>query len=178
MKDPIVHKSKHLSLVLRHQPESVGLTLDSAGWVEVAALLPAMKWSMDDLEAVVRDNNKKRFEFNEDKTRIRACQGHSVEVDLEYEEKEPPDCLYHGTSKDIFDVLEREGLKKMQRHHVHMSSDVKTALIVARRRRNPIVLEIWTDQMFYDGYKFFLSTNGVWLTDHVPSWYFQFVDLT
>jgi putative RNA 2'-phosphotransferase len=167
MKDPIVHKSKHLSLVLRHKPESVGLTLDSAGWVLVAALLPAMKWSMEDLERVVSDNNKKRFEFNEDKTQIRASQGHSVEVDLEYEEKEPPKTLYHGTSKDILEVLFRDGLKKMQRHHVHMSPDVATAFIVARRRPNPVVLEIWAHHMFLDGHKFYLSTNGVWLTEAV-----------
>ncbi len=184
MRDPLVSKSKYLSLILRHKPETVGLTLDPHGWIGVSDLLKAMKWSMEDLEHVVADNNKKRFEFSEDKLRIRASQGHSVEVDLAYEEKIPPDVLYHGTSRDILHILEKEGLKKMQRHHVHMSPDVKTALIVARRRKNPIVLEIWTNMpevegdMFRDGFKFYLSTNGVWLTDHVPSAYFRVLDMT
>lgn len=167
-KDPVVRRSKHLSLVLRHDPASVGLTLDAAGWVEVDKLLPAMKFTREQLDEVVNENNKKRFEFSPDGTKIRASQGHSVEVDLGYEEKAPPERLYHGSSKDILDVLLREGLKKMQRHHVHLSPDVATALIVARRRANPIVLEVFAQTMVSEGHKFYLSTNGVWLTEHVP----------
>ena len=171
MKDPIVHKSKHLSLVLRHKPESVGLTLDPAGWVSVQALLPAMHMSMEELEQVVADNNKKRFEFNADKTQIRACQGHSVDVVLGYDEKIPPDILYHGTSQDFHYAIMTEGLQKMQRHHVHLSADKETALIVARRRRSPIILKVDSSAMKLDEYKFFLSTNGVWLVENVPPKY-------
>jgi putative RNA 2'-phosphotransferase len=147
----------------------VGLILDTAGWVEVAKLLPAMKFTRDQLDEVVHENNKKRFEFSADGTKIRASQGHSVDVDLGYEEKEPPKTLYHGTSGDILDVLMREGLKKMARHHVHLSQDVDTALLVARRRKSPMVLEVFAQAMVGAGHKFYLSTNGVWLTDHVPS---------
>ena len=171
MKDPIVQKSKHLSLVLRHKPESVGLTLNSAGWASTTALLSAMKWSMTDLELVVSDNNKKRFEFNSDKTQIRASQGHSVGVDLGYEEKTPPKVLYHGSSGKFYDAIMATGLQKMQRHHVHLSADTDTALVVARRRNKPIILKVDAEKMNLDGFVFYLSTNGVWLVDSVPSKY-------
>lgn len=172
-KDPIVRRSKHLSLVLRHDPTSVGLTLDAAGWVEVEKLLPAMRFTRAQLDEVVHENNKKRFEFSSDGKMIRASQGHSVDVDLGYEEKTPPTRLYHGTSKDLLDILMREGLRKMARHHVHLSPDVDTALIVARRRKNSIVLEVFAQTMVGEGHKFYLSTNGVWLTDHVPPGRFE-----
>ena len=178
-KDALVRRSKHLSLVLRHDPASVGLTLDGAGWADVDKLLPAMKLTREQLEEVVRDNNKKRFEFSPDGAKIRASQGHSVDVDLGYEEQTPPKTLYHGTSKSLLDTLIVEGLKKMQRHHVHLSVDVPTALTVAKRRPGaPMVLEVWADRMHADGHKFYLSTNGVWLTDHVPSKYFDLLDMT
>lgn len=167
-KDPVVRRSKHLSLVLRHDPASVGITLDEAGWTDVPKLLTAMKMSREQLEEVVENNNKKRFEFSPDKSRIRASQGHSVDVDLGYEEKTPPERLYHGTSGTILHLLQQEGLKKMDRHHVHLSPDVDTALVVARRRQSPIVLEVSAQTMASEGHKFYLSTNGVWLTDHVP----------
>ncbi len=171
-KDPLVRRSKHLSLVLRHDPASVGLTLDAAGWVDVAKLLPAMKFTREQLDEVVHENNKKRFEFSPDGLKVRASQGHSVDVDLGYEEKEPPKALYHGTSKNLLAQLIDEGLKKMQRHHVHLSADVPTALNVARRRSGPpMVLEVFADMMHAAGFKFYLSTNGVWLTEHVPSKY-------
>lgn len=177
--DPLVRRSKHLSLVLRHDPASVGITLDSAGWTDVAALLPAMRLTMEQLVEVVENNNKKRFEFNAERTRIRASQGHSVDVDLGYEEKEPPKTLYHGTSKSLLDTLMTGGLKKMARHHVHLSKDVKTALDVARRRPGPaMVLQVSADTMYADGFKFFLSNNGVWLVDHVPGKYLVPVDMT
>ncbi len=172
MKDAIVHKSKHLSLVLRHKPESVGLTLDSSGWVRVERLLAAMKWSMQDLEHIVADNNKKRFEFSEDKTKIRACQGHSVDVELGYEPKTPPDILYHGTSRDFLPAIVSSGLQKMKRHHVHLSSDMETASIVAKRRPRPMIFQVAASRMLE--HKFYLSTNGVWLVDHVPFQYLSF----
>ena len=170
-KDPLVRRSKHLSLVLRHDPASVGLKLDPAGWVYVNELLAAVKMTADQLEEVVEKNGKKRFEFNLERTRIRASQGHSVDVDLGYEEKEPPHRLYHGTTKDILDTLHREGLRSMARHDVHLSADVDTAALVAKRRPNPVILEVFSKQMFEDGLKFRLSTNGVWLTEHVPPKY-------
>jgi putative RNA 2'-phosphotransferase len=177
-KDPLVRRSKHLSLVLRHDPGSVGLTLDSAGWVDVAKLLPAMKLTRVQLDEVVRDNNKKRFEFSPDGLQIRASQGHSVAVDLGYEEQAPPKTLYHGTSKKLLDDLIVDGIKRMARQHVHLSKDVETAVDVGRRHGPPVVLEIWANKMHADGYKFYLSTNGVWLTDHVPSKYFDMLDVT
>jgi putative RNA 2'-phosphotransferase len=166
--DPLVRRSKHLSKVLRHDPDSVGIKLDAAGWTSVAGLLPAMKLTMAELEEVVEDNNKKRFEFNADKTMIRASQGHSVDVDLGYEKKTPPDVLYHGSSATFEAEIMIKGLLKMSRHHVHLSADTATALTVARRRPSPIIFDVLAKEMLAEGHEFFLSTNGVWLTEHVP----------
>lgn len=176
MSKELVRRSKHLSLVLRHDPASVGLTLDAAGWVDVDKLLSAVKITRAQLEDVVANNDKKRFEFDSAKTKIRASQGHSVEVDLGYEEKTPPDYLYHGTSKDILDVLLREGLKPMDRHDVHLSDNAGTARIVALRRKNPVVLIVSSGLMAKSGQAFRLSTNGVWLTSHVPAKYLGLFD--
>ncbi len=176
--DPVVRRSKFLSLVLRHKPETVNITLDAAGWIEIAVLLPAVKMSRAQLDEILHENRKKRFELSPDGLRIRASQGHSVDVELGYEEKTPPETLYHGTSKNYFDSLRAHGILKRERHHVHMSPDVPTARIVARRRPNPIVLWIEADNMAADGFKFYLSTNGVWLTEHVPPKYFDVLDLT
>jgi putative RNA 2'-phosphotransferase len=170
-KDPLVRRSKHLSLVLRHEPGSVGLTLDEHGWVDIAKLLPAMNLTRDQLDEVVNKNDKKRFELSLDGLRIRASQGHSVEVDLGYEEKAPPDQLFHGTSTKFLDVIMREGLKPMERHDVHLSADADTAMLVAKRRPPPVILEVASKQMSADGLKFRLSTNGVWLTSHVSPKY-------
>jgi len=170
-KDPLVRRSKHLSLVLRHDPGSVGIALDAAGWVDVAVLLPAMKLTGEQLEELVAKNEKKRFEFNENRTRIRASQGHSVDVELGYEEKVPPAKLYHGTSMDLLGVIRADGLKPMARHDVHLSDSIDTAILVARRRSKPCVLSVRSDLMSFDGLKFQLSTNGVWLTAHVAPSY-------
>lgn len=168
--DPLIKKSKRLSKVLRHDPSSVGLKLDAAGWTPVLTLLPAMHLTMEELEQVVADNNKKRFEFNEDKSLIRASQGHSVEVELGYEEKTPPSLLFHGTSTQNFGAIfsEKNGLLKMGRHQVHLSADEATALVVARRRPQPVILHVAAGRMAQQGLKFYLSTNGVWLTECVP----------
>lgn len=170
-KDPLVRRSKHLSLVLRHEPGSVGLTLDAAGWAVVAELLPAMKLTTDQLEEVVGKNDKKRFEFNADKTKIRACQGHSLKVELGYFPAIPWDVLFHGTTYEAYKIIAIEGLKKMDRHHVHLSIDVETALKVARRRPGPLVLRVDAKRMTEDGLVFYLSSNGVWLTDAVAPTY-------
>lgn len=168
--------SKFLSLVLRHKPEEIGISLDESGWTNVKKLLQALtscgrKITMEELEYVVDNNNKKRFSFNDNKTKIRANQGHSVNVDLGYEEKIPPAVLYHGTATRFMDSIFKEGLKKMNRHHVHLSSDEETAISVGKRHGNPIVFSVIAGEMHRAGYKFFLSENGVWLTEHVPMEY-------
>jgi putative RNA 2'-phosphotransferase len=173
----VVKQSKFLSLILRHKPETVGLILGSAGWALVSDILTKCDMSMTELEVVVEQNDKKRFEFSEDKTKIRASQGHSVDIDLDYVSTVPPKHLFHGTTnKAIFQIL-MHGIKKMQRHHVHMSSDRETAITVGRRKGDPYVLTVKSQEMYLDGYKFYQSTNGVWLTDYVPEKYLEKVDL-
>lgn len=171
--------SKYLSLVLRHQPDAIGLTLDEAGWTEVGDLLKRMnaagrRCTREQLETVVRENDKQRFQFNEDKTRIRATQGHSVDVDLGYEEATPPNELVHGTPDRCVELIREGGLKKMQRHHVHLHCDKSLAANVGQRRGKPVVLTIDARGMFEAGHKFFVTPNDVWLTDHVPPEFIQF----
>lgn len=170
--------SKFLSLILRHKPETVGLTLDSNGWVEVEKLLEACArkgnaFSREELEEVVRTNEKKRFAFDENRMRIRASQGHSIEVEIEFEEKKPPKALYHGTAERNVETIKQKGLMKMRRHHVHLSSDVETALSVGRRYGKPIVFKVKTEEMLTRGYKFYVSENDVWLTDEVPPMFLE-----
>jgi putative RNA 2'-phosphotransferase len=171
--EQLVRKSKHLSSILRHRPEKAGITLTEAGWASVSALLLSMNLTKAELDQVVAENNKNRFEYSEDGMFIRARQGHSVEVDLGYPEAVPPDTLYHGTSRQTVPVILRDGLKKMLRHHVHMSPDVKTAEVVARRRPKPVILTVDSKAMSAAGIKFFLTGNGVWLTDYVDPKYIK-----
>jgi putative RNA 2'-phosphotransferase len=174
----LVKRSKYLARHLRHQPEALGLTLDPGGWVAVDALLAAMRrhgieLSRAQLDEIVARNNKQRFSFDETGTRIRANQGHSIPVDLQLAPATPPDALYHGTSKATIGPILREGLQKMRRQHVHLSRDKATAIKVGSRRGAPIVLLVDAAAMARDGYQFFLSDNGVWLTDHVPPRYLR-----
>ena len=165
-------QSKFLSLILRHQPEKIGLTLNEQGWADVKSILSGCHLSIQELEEIVEKNDKKRFEFNEDKSKIRASQGHSVKVNLGYKAQNPPDTLFHGTIRRNWEnILKDGGLRKMKRHHVHLSSDIKTAEKVGARRGKPIVISIDSGKMRSDGFVFFLSTNGVWLTDNVPREY-------
>jgi len=171
--------SKFLSLVLRHEPAAAHVTLDSAGWVEVEALLAGYAMagkaiSRSDLEHVVLTNAKKRFEFSQDGLRIRASQGHSVEVELEYTAQTPPERLYHGTATRFLDSIRDQGLLKMQRHHVHLSAETKVTLEVGARHGKPVLLTILAGEMHAAGHVFFRSTNGVWLVDHVPPNFLQF----
>lgn len=168
--------SKFLSLVLRHQPEAIGITLDEQGWVAVKELLFRLTShgtvvTFDALNHIVETNAKKRFAFNGDRTRIRASQGHSVEVELGYAPQTPPEILYHGTGSQSVDVILSSGLDKRSRQHVHLSSDLETAINVGQRHGKPVVLTVDTVTMLQDGYTFFISENGVWLTDSVPAEY-------
>ncbi len=170
-----VKRSKRLSLILRHDPASIGIALDEAGWTDVEGLLKALNWSKDDLDIVVQDNNKKRFEYDDAEARIRASQGHSVDVELGYEAKTPPDTLYHGTSRNVLGIVLVEGLKKMNRHHVHLSVDDATALNVGGRHGSAVALRVNAASMVKDGHAFYVSTNGVWLVDAVPPAYLTVV---
>jgi len=180
-KDPVIHTSKFLSLVLRHQPEKIGITLDSAGWVDVATLIDAMAkhgkpLTELQLRHVVETSDKKRFALSEDGRRIRASQGHSVEVELGYEPTTPPDVLYHGTVERFLPSIRSGGLQKGQRHHVHLSRDVETATKVGDRRGEAVILSIDAAGMAREGLLFYVSANGVWLTDHVPAKFIRFPD--
>lgn len=165
--------SKFLSLVLRHEPAAAHVTLDSAGWTDIAALLEGCakagrSLTRADLDHVVTTNAKKRFEFSLDGLRIRASQGHSVEVELEYAAQTPPELLYHGTATRFLDSIRKQGLLKMQRHHVHLSAETKVTLEVGARHGKPVLLTILAGEMHAAGHVFYRSTNGVWLVDHVP----------
>jgi putative RNA 2'-phosphotransferase len=172
----LIKISKYLSRHLRHQPDRIGITLEPGGWVKVDELLIACKRnqfniSRQELELVVEQNDKKRFSFDETGTYIRANQGHSVEVDLQLESQIPPDVLYHGTgSKSLESILE-QGLLKMSRHHVHLSTDIETAKHVGARHGKPIVLIVDAAKMAEDGFTFYCSDNDVWLVDNVAAQY-------
>lgn len=177
--DSITSTSKFLSLVLRHQPQTVGVTPDRHGWVPIDELLEKCgacghPITRALLEEVVATSPKQRFAISEDGLRVRANQGHSIEVELGYEPAQPPEWLFHGTIGSVLQAIRAEGLTKMSRHHVHLSADETTARAVGARRGRPIVLRIATGRMHDDGHVFFLSANGVWLTNHVPADYIVF----
>ncbi len=169
---------KFISLILRHHPETIGISLDEHGWANVEELLRGInnsgrKIDMKLLEEIVRTNKKQRYSFNEDKTLIRANQGHSISVDVELEEMQPPQVLYHGTASSFLDAIMQEGLKPMSRLYVHLSSDIETAKVVGARHGRPVILKINTSKMQEDGMKFYLSKNGVWLTKNIPTKYIE-----
>lgn len=171
--------SKYLSMILRHKPEVIGMSLDKNGWCNIDELLIQMNKhgkviSREILEEIVRTDNKGRYAISNDKQLIRANQGHSIHVDLELEATIPPDVLYHGTVKRFLDSIMKEGLLKMDRQYVHLSSDIATAIKVAERRGKPVILRIDSRRMNDRGYIFYLSKNGVWLCDHIPSEFLAF----
>ena len=168
--------SKFLSLVLRHHPEKIGISLDQHGWAKVSEILLGVNLTMEDLIHIVETDGMERYSFNEDKTLIRANQGHSLSVDLELEAREPPEVLYHGTVGQFLNAIRQEGLQRRNRQYVHLSKDVETAKTVGSRRGIPVVLQIASGRMYREGYEFFLSENGVWLTKEVPPSYMQFPD--
>lgn len=167
--------SKYISLILRHKPEVIGITLDEHGWADVGDLITGVSkthpLTKDDLEEIVRTDEKQRYAFNEDHTLIRANQGHSVQVDVELRQQTPPVYLYHGTGEKFAASIEQQGLLPKSRLYVHLSSDADTALTVGRRHGKPVLYRVSAGQMAVDGYAFFLSENGVWLTKCVPTVY-------
>ncbi|MFD3308047.1 RNA 2'-phosphotransferase [Streptomyces sp. NPDC058694] len=172
-----VKVSKYLSKHLRHQPERIGLALDEAGWVEIETLMAAaaahgFRFTRDELDHVVANNDKRRFAI--EGSRIRASQGHSVEVDLGLAAAAPPAYLYHGTVAHSLDAIRAEGLRPMNRHDVHLSADRETATRVGARRGRPVVLSVDAAAMHRDGHEFRVSANGVWLTAAVPPRYLRF----
>jgi putative RNA 2'-phosphotransferase len=171
--------SKLLSLVLRHQPEVLGIELDENGWTDTATLLRQLAeqqrpLTLDELHHVVDTNSKKRFAFNDDLSRIRASQGHSVEVELGYQSVPPPTWLYHGTTTRFLPGIQAEGLRKGSRHHVHLSADIETAQQVGGRHGRPVILRIRAGQMAAAGHPFYQSANGVWLAEEVPAAFIEF----
>ena len=174
----LVKISKYLSKHLRHQPERLGLALAPGGWVEVDALLAAcakhnFPVSREELDEVVARNDKQRFSFDGGRRLIRANQGHSVEVDLRLERATPPAALYHGTGERSAESILADGLRRMARHHVHLSADVETAMKVGARRGRPVVFEVSAGAMAAAGHAFYLSANGVWLVESVPPQYLR-----
>lgn len=173
MEKRLVKVSKFLSLVLRHSPESIGLDLDQNGWAQVDKLIAAANRAgvaLDDklLKEVVEQNDKKRFAFSEDCLKIRASQGHSIQIELGLEKSEPPETLYHGTASRFIESIREKGLVKEKRQHVHLSADEVTATKVGSRHGEPVILKIESGRMHRSGLEFFISANGVWLTDSVP----------
>jgi putative RNA 2'-phosphotransferase len=170
--------SKFLSLVLRHQPETIGIQLDQNGWTNVDTLLEksnsyGIKLDNETLKHIVEINSKKRFAFNDTFDRIRASQGHSVEIELGYKSQKPPEILYHGTGEKSVQSILDTGLEKQSRQQVHLSADIETAIKVGQRHGKPFVFKVLAEQMFNDKFEFFISDNGVWLTENVPTKYLK-----
>lgn len=161
--------SQKMCFMLRHKPEDFDITLFKGGWAKVPQVLFSLNIYMFELKGIVSSDNKGRYSFNEDKTRIRANQGHSIDIDLGLDPVEPPKFLYHGTVEKYMHLIEKSGLKKMARHHVHLSQDLDTATVVASRRKTGnLLLTVDSKEMFKDGFDFYVTENNVWLTNNVP----------
>lgn len=172
--------SKFISMILRHRPEVIGITLDEHGWANVNELIKGInetgeevEFSKATLEKIVKTDKKQRYSFSQDKTLIRANQGHSIPVDVELEKKELPKVLYHGTGSRFVKSIQEQGLLPMERLYVHLSTDVETATNVGKRHGTPVIFKVNAEQMQKDGYDFFQSVNGVWLTKEVPTKYLE-----
>ncbi len=174
----IANISKFLSLVLRHQPETIGIQLDQNGWTDITELIAksngyGIQFDRETLNHIVETNSKKRFAINDTNDKIRASQGHSIEIELGYTNQIPPELLFHGTAVKFVKSILDTGLEKRNRQHVHLSADIETAIKVGQRHGNPIVFKILAEQMYNDKFEFFISDNGVWLTDNVPTKYLK-----
>lgn len=171
-----VKLSVFLSLLLRHKPEAIGLTLDEQGYLEVDKLIENINKTgrtinKDILDEIVCSDNKKRYEYNTNKSKIRATQGHSIKVDLELIESVPKLCLYHGTADRFVESINKHGLIKGTRQYVHLSEDINTAIDVGKRHGQPIVYKVDTENMLKDDYVFWQARNGVWLSENIPAKY-------
>jgi len=175
--------SKLLSYILRHNPTDYDIKLDSQGWTPVKVLLKNINtrrankertpYTVEQLREVVATNDKQRFSFDSTGTKIRANQGHSIDIKIKYDERTPPEFLYHGTVGDFLSGIFSKGLVKGGRTHVHLSADVETAAKVGGRRGKPVILSVRAEDMTRDGFKFYLSPNNVWLAEHVPPEYIE-----
>lgn len=169
--------SKFISMILRHKPQVIGITLDEHGWANVDELVEGINkneaFSKATLEKIVKTDKKQRYSFSQDRILIRANQGHSIPVDVELEKKEPPKVLYHGTGSRFVKSIQEQGLLPMERLYVHLSTDVETATNVGKRHGTPVIFQVNAEQMQKDGYDFFQSVNGVWLTKEVPAKYLE-----
>lgn len=164
-------QGRYLSLILRHKPEAGNLTLDKNGWAEIKSVTDAMGISRQELEEIVAWDDKGRYEFSNDKKKIRARQGHSINVDVELKKFVPNSKLYHGTIWTSVEKIMKDGLKPMSRLYVHLSKDTKTATKVGSRRGEPVILTIDAKKAHEDGIEFFVSNNEVILTKHIPTKY-------
>lgn len=173
--------SRFLSLILRHKPEAINIQLDEHGWANVKDLIEGVSesydFNMSMLEEIVRTDEKQRYSFNEDKTLIRANQGHSIPVDVELKEAIPPEFLWHGTAKKYVDSINATGLIPKSRLYVHLSKDIETAITVGKRHGKVVIYQIASKKMYESGYKFYLSKNGVWLTERVPNFHLKIVPI-
>lgn len=172
-----VKTSRFLSMILRHKPEAIGISVDEHGWANVQELVEGIaktrQFNMKILEQIVREDEKQRYSFNEDRTKIRANQGHSINVDVELTPGTPPEILYHGTGEKYVSSIEEQGLISKNRLFVHLSKDVNTAAKVGARHGTPVIYEVAAGQMKRGGFEFWLSENGVWLTKKVPIEYLK-----
>jgi len=174
--------SKFLSLILRHKPEALGIILETDGWANVKEILDKMQQqgkqvNLRLLKQVVAEDNKQRYSFNDDRTKIRANQGHSVAVDLGFSPQTPPEYLYHGTAIRFVASIQKTGLESRSRQHVHLSDNISTAQNVGQRHGKPVILKIRAGELHEQGQSFFLSENGVWLTDRVEFGFIEFLEM-
>lgn len=177
-----VNLGRFISLILRHKPETIGIQLDENGWADVNELITGVNQygkniDREDLERIVRENSKKRYIFNKDKTKIRANQGHSLNVEIELKQAIPPNILYHGTGEKSVQSIQKSGINKRNRQFVHLSAEVDTAINVGSRHGKPIVFQVNSKQMYEDGYVFYLSENMVWLCDEVRPQYCEIISI-
>ncbi len=173
--------SKFLSLVLRHKPEAIDIHLDENGWASVRELIgksadKGNSFTLEELKKIVATNDKKRFSFDESGTKIRANQGHSIKINLGLKEETPPKILYHGTAGKNLEAISSSGLQKMKRHHVHLSDKIETAEQVGIRYGKPIIFKVDTEKMLAEGFKFYISENGVWLVEEVPAEFLEILE--
>lgn len=172
MNKELINKGKKLSFLLRHDKD---YKFDEHGYRDVNDIIDNHDLSFDEINEIVETNDKKRYEFNQDKTKIRARQGHSININVDLKEEIPTKILYHGTSDRFVNQILKDGIKKMNRNHVHLSNDIDTAINVGKRHGKPVVFEIDTRQMINDGIKFYLSNNNVWLTDYIHPKYIKLI---